>query len=92
MTVTIKGVHYDISDRTRENLCTTDNAIIMARNRLLKAAKNLDKGLPPPGLDQESHFVRSASVELPVGVPFKEAAAENLKASLGKSHVSVISV
>ena len=81
-----------IQDRSLENLVSTDNAIIMARNRLLKAAKNLDKGLPPPGLDQESHFVRSASVELPVGVPFKEAAAENLKASLGKSHVSVISV
>jgi hypothetical protein len=64
----------------------------MARNRLLKAAKNLDNGVAPAGLDQESHFVRSASVELPVGVPFKEAAAENLKANIGKSHVSKISV
>jgi len=81
-----------LQDRSVENLVSTDNAIIMARNRLLKASKNLENGITPPGLDQESHFVRSASVELPVGIPFKEAAAENLKASIGKSHVSKISV
>ena len=81
-----------LQDRSVENLVSTDNAIIMARNRLLKAAKNLDNGVAPAGLDQDSHFVRSASVELPVGVPFKEAAAENLKANIGKSHVSKISV
>lgn len=81
-----------IQDRTKENLVSTDNAIIMARNRLLKAARNLEKGIQPPGLTQESHLVRSASVELPMNVSFKEAAAENLKAVLGKSHVTNISV
>ena len=81
-----------IQDRTKENLVSTDNAIIMARNRLLKAARNLEKGIEPPGLSQESHLVRSASVQLPVDASFKEAAAENLKAEIGKSHVSKISV
>jgi hypothetical protein len=81
-----------LQDRTKENLVSTDNAIIMARNRLLKAARNLEKGIEPPGLSQESHLVRSASVQLPVDASFKEAAAENLKAELGKSHVSKISV
>jgi hypothetical protein len=81
-----------LQDRTKENLVSTDNAIIMARNRLLKAARNLEKGIQPPGLSQDSHLVRSASVQLPVGASFKEAAAENLKAEIGKSHVSKISV
>jgi len=81
-----------IQDRTKENLVSTDNAIIMARNRLLKAARNLERGVEPPGLSQESHLVRSASVQLPVDASFKEAAAENLKAEIGKSHVSKISV
>jgi phenylpropionate dioxygenase-like ring-hydroxylating dioxygenase large terminal subunit len=81
-----------LQDRTKENLVSTDNAIIMARNRLFKAARNLEKGIQPPGLSQDSHLVRSASVQLPVGASFKEAAAENLKAEIGKSHVSKISV
>jgi phenylpropionate dioxygenase-like ring-hydroxylating dioxygenase large terminal subunit len=81
-----------LQDRTLENLVSTDNAIIMARNRLLKAAKNLEKGIEPPALTRESHFVRSASIQLPIGVPFKEGASEILKAMLGKSHVSKHSV
>ncbi len=37
-----------IVDRTKENLVSTDNGIIMARHRLLKAAKALrEKGHPP---------------------------------------------
>ena len=81
-----------LQDRAIENLVSTDNAIIMARNRLLKAAKNLDKGVEPPALNPDSHFVRSASVQLPIGTPFKEGAAESLKASPGKTHVSQNSV
>ena len=39
-----------IVDRTRENLVSTDNGIIMARHRLLRAVKALiDKGEAPPG-------------------------------------------
>ena len=41
-----------IVDRTKENLVSTDNGIIMARHRLLRAAKALaDKGIMPPGVD-----------------------------------------
>src|SRR6186997_2354793 len=41
-----------IQDRTKENLVSTDNGIIMARHRLMKAAKELlAKGTLPPGRD-----------------------------------------
>ena len=33
-----------IQDRSKENLVSTDNAIIMARHRLLKAAREIAKG------------------------------------------------
>ena len=50
-----------IVDRTKENLVSTDNGIIMARHRLLRAAKALmDKGVTPPGVDPEHQRVRSA--------------------------------
>ena len=43
-----------IVDRTKENLVSTDNGIIMARHRLLRAAKALiEKGTVPPGVDPE---------------------------------------
>ena len=39
-----------IVDRTKENLVSTDNGIIMARHRLMKAAKALaDKGVSTAG-------------------------------------------
>ncbi len=41
-----------IVDRTKENLVSTDNGIIMARHRLMRAAKALvEKGTIPPGVD-----------------------------------------
>ena len=40
-----------IQDRSKENLVSTDNAIIMARHRLLQAALALQKGVAPPGLE-----------------------------------------
>jgi hypothetical protein len=67
-----------IQDRTRENLVGTDDGIIKARKRLMKAALNLQKGIVPPGLDPESQRVRSASLLLPHGVPFNEGAKEVL--------------
>jgi phthalate 4,5-dioxygenase oxygenase subunit len=81
-----------IQDRTRENLVSTDNAIIMARHRLAKAARNLQKGIQPPALDPTTHYVRSASVRLPADASFKEDAKECLIARVGASHVSDISV
>jgi phthalate 4,5-dioxygenase len=78
-----------IQDRTKENLVSTDNAIIMARHRLRRAALNLEKGTAPPGLDPASQGVRSASFVLPAGVPFDKAKDDHLRAKEGVPHTSI---
>jgi phenylpropionate dioxygenase-like ring-hydroxylating dioxygenase large terminal subunit len=78
-----------IVDRTKENLASTDNGIIMARHRLMKAAKQLDKGVAPPGVDPAHQKVRSASVILPPDQPFKDAAREALVVRKGVAPASV---
>ena len=79
-----------IQDRTKENLVSTDNGIIMARHRLMKAAKELAaKGTLPPGRDPAHQRVRSVAVVLPAGTPFKEGAGEALKAREGVAQTSV---
>ena len=78
-----------ISDRTRENLVSTDNAIIMARYRLRKAALDLQKGIEPPGLSPACHAVRSAAFVLPVGKPFQTERAEALVSREGVAHTSI---
>ena len=79
-----------IQDRTRENLVSTDNGIIMARQRLMKAARALaDKGTPPPGLDGASQRIRSTAIVLPAAQRFEEAAREAMRAEPGKRHQSV---
>ncbi len=79
-----------IVDRSRENLVSTDNGIIMARNRLLAAVKALtEQGTVPPGVDPMHHRVRSAAVILPDAKAFLPAAAEALSARLGMPHASV---
>jgi len=78
-----------IQDRTKENLVSTDNAIIMARHRLRRAALALQQGTDPPGLMQECHRVRSATFVLPHDVPFAEARREDLKARQGISPTSI---
>ena len=78
-----------IVDRTKENLVSTDNGIIMARHRLLKAAKELKKGVQPPGVSPEHQKVRSASVILPPDRPFQDAARESLAVRKGVAPASV---
>ena len=79
-----------IVDRAKENLVSTDNGIIMARHRLMKAAKELvAKGTLPPGRDPVHQKVRSVAVVLPQGTPFKEGAGEALKAKAGVAQTSV---
>jgi phthalate 4,5-dioxygenase oxygenase subunit len=78
-----------IADRTKENLVSTDNGIIMARHRLRKAAEALQKGIAPPGLAAETHRVRSASIVLPPDAAFKDAAKEALIAREGVPLTSV---
>ena len=73
-----------IVDRTKENLVSCDNGIIMARHRLMRAAKALvEKGETPPGVDPEHQRVRAAAIVLPADQPFKDAAKEVMKARPG---------
>jgi phthalate 4,5-dioxygenase len=78
-----------VQDRTKENLVSTDNAIIMARHRLRRAALALPGGTAPPGLTAECQRVRSATFVLPQDVPFVEARREDLKVREGISHTSI---
>jgi hypothetical protein len=79
-----------IVDRTKENLVSTDNGIIMARHRLMRAAKALlEKGTIPPGVDVAHQRVRSASVILTPDRMFKDAAREELKVRAGVAPATV---
>jgi phthalate 4,5-dioxygenase oxygenase subunit len=78
-----------VADRSKENLVSTDNGIIMARHRLRKAAEALQKGIAPPGLAAQTHRVHSASVVLPPDVAFQDAAREALIAQAGVPLTSV---
>ena len=79
-----------ICDRTKENPVSTDNGIIMARHRMMRAAKALvDKGVMPPGIDPAHHKVRSAAVVLPPDQAFKDAAKEALTARPGVAQTTV---
>jgi len=78
-----------IQDRTRENLVPTDQGIIMARRRLVKAAEQLGKGATPPGTDPGQQRVRSVSIILPQGVAFSEAAEAALVPGPGSAHATV---
>jgi hypothetical protein len=79
-----------IVDRAKENLVSTDNGIIMARHRLLRAAKALvDKGTTPPGVDPAHQRVRSAAMVLPPDQPFMDAAKQALMVQPDVAHVSV---
>jgi hypothetical protein len=79
-----------IVDRSKENLVGTDKGIVMARRRLMRAAKALlDQGIVPPGVDPAHQHVRSAAVVLPPDRSFAEAVGDALEAREGAEHVSV---
>lgn len=78
-----------VQDRARENLVMTDKAIFMARRRLHDAARDLDKGRRPPGLDEDMQAVRSASFELPREIAFDDAPDEPMKVKKGVAHTSI---
>jgi len=79
-----------IVDRSKENLVGTDKGIVMARRRLMRAAKALlDQGTPPPGVEAAHQRVRSASVVLPPDQPFATAVGEALAAKPGVEHTSI---
>jgi phthalate 4,5-dioxygenase oxygenase subunit len=79
-----------IVDRTKENLTTTDNGIIMARLKLIRAASALaEKGVLPPGRNSEDQQVRSAAVVLDAAKAFMDGRDEYLKVKPGKAFASV---
>jgi phthalate 4,5-dioxygenase len=79
-----------IVDRTKENLVSTDNGIIMARRKLKKAVvARRDKGEPPPGVDPSHQRVRSASVVLPPDDPWIETTRDLLSVTAGVGHSTV---
>jgi phenylpropionate dioxygenase-like ring-hydroxylating dioxygenase large terminal subunit len=78
-----------IADRTVENLVSTDNAIIMARQRLIKAAKTVQEGGRAPGLEPQEQLVRSASFVIPADADFRQHALEAVKYRKGEPHIAV---
>ena len=78
-----------IADRTQEHLRSTDRAIILARQRLVKAGNEIQKGGKAPGLSPEAQLVRSASFILPAEADFEEHALDAVKYREGAAHVAV---
>jgi phenylpropionate dioxygenase-like ring-hydroxylating dioxygenase large terminal subunit len=73
-----------IVDRSRERLGTSDSAIIHVRKRLMGAARALaEHGPPAPGRNPRSFCVRSASVVVPPGESWVEAAMSRMVARPG---------
>ena len=77
-------------DRAKEMLAPTDRGIMLARRKLFAAMEALQtKGEIPPGVDPESHKVRSASVLLKRDLAYNDAAKDALRAKPGEPHASV---
>jgi hypothetical protein len=78
-----------VQDRTKENLCSTDNGIIMMRRMLLKAGRDNREGKPLPGIKPDSQRVRSCAIELPKDVKFTDGAKDGLFRPLDTDPVTV---
>jgi len=65
-----------IAERHKERLGTSDTVIIVARRIMLEAAKTLQNGGTPPGLDPETLNVQPICIMLPEDVPFLEGAKD----------------
>jgi phthalate 4,5-dioxygenase len=64
-----------IVDRSREHLGTSDVAVIGMRQRMLRAARELQAGIEPPGLDPTFPFERilSETFDAPADVAWYDA-------------------
>ncbi len=78
-----------VVDRSRENLVSTDNAIIYARRRLLRAARNLAKLEHVPGTWRDDLYVRSSSFLLSDDKDFKPVITESIVVRPGEPFVAV---
>jgi phthalate 4,5-dioxygenase oxygenase subunit len=77
-----------IQDRTKEHLGSSDTAVIAARRRLIKAARELREAGMPPGLNPATQRVRAISVVLPREASFEKATRDLLVSQPGTSFVS----
>lgn len=71
------AVQYDqagvIADRTRENLVSADRAVIVMRQRLLKAARALQAGTEPPEARRPEVFnVRAMDIVIPKDADWRQ--------------------
>jgi phthalate 4,5-dioxygenase oxygenase subunit len=61
-----------IADRTRENLVSADRAVLVMRQRLLKAARELKNGKEPPEAQRpEKYNVRAMDIVVPKDADWK---------------------
>lgn len=61
-----------IADRTQENLVSADKAVILMRQRLLKAAKDLQAGKEPPEAGNPAAFsARAMDIVVPMSADWK---------------------
>jgi phthalate 4,5-dioxygenase len=68
-----------IQDRTREQLVSSDNGIIMTRRRLTEAAAAVAQGKAPPGLDPAVQGARAMSMVAPRDLPLLDAISRTQK-------------
>jgi phenylpropionate dioxygenase-like ring-hydroxylating dioxygenase large terminal subunit len=64
-----------IQDRSREHLVSSDNGIVKTRKRLMDAAKAVERGLAPPGLDPAAQGARAVSMVVPRELSLPDAVA-----------------
>ena len=77
-------------DRTQENLSASDLVVAQARHRLITAARDLAKGIEPPGRDAAAYRLRPLAMELPRDVTkWREAVAERMETRPETFRVSV---
>jgi phthalate 4,5-dioxygenase len=75
-----------IFDRTREHLCISDTGIVMTRRLLLESVVAYrDRGIAPNSVnDSQALMARAVSLRLTIDQPVFEAAAQVMRAELGK--------
>jgi hypothetical protein len=64
-----------IQDRSREHLVSSDNGIVKTRKRLMDAAKAVERGLAPPGLDPAAQRARAVAMVVPRELSLSDAVA-----------------
>src|SRR5258706_7997024 len=64
-----------IQDRSREHLVSTDNGIVKTRNRLMAAARAVERGLARPGLAPAAQGARAVSMVVPRELSLPDAVA-----------------